>query len=110
METEKTPQFTIIVADKPEEEALASIDSSSSSKAAKKQAEAKHAAEVQERIKSIKAGQEKCIQSMFSLYMRCPIQLFEQNSSLRSSMPVETRLCNEQMLLSKKNTAAPVVQ
>lgn len=35
METEKTPQFTIIVADKPEEEALASIDSSSSSKAAK---------------------------------------------------------------------------
>lgn len=36
METEKTPQFTIIVADKPEEEALASIDSSSSSKAAKK--------------------------------------------------------------------------
>ena len=105
METEKTPQFTIIVADKPEEEALASIDSSSSSKAAKKQAEAKHAAEVQERIKSIKTGQEKV-----SLYMRCPIQLFEQNSSLRSSMPVEAKLCSEQMLLSKKNMAVPGMQ
>lgn len=71
METEKTPQFTIIVADKPEEEALASIDSSSSSKAAKKQAEAKHAAEVQERIKSIKAGQEKVypvdVQSLYEV-------------------------------------------
>ena len=67
METEKTPQFTIIVADKPEEEALASIDSSSSSKAAKKQAEAKHAAEVQERIKSIKTGQEKSVSSRCSV-------------------------------------------
>lgn len=71
METEKTPQFTIIVADKPEEEALASIDSSSSSKAAKKQAEAKHAAEVQERIKSIKTGQEKVypvdVQSLYEV-------------------------------------------
>lgn len=57
METEKTPNFTIIVADTPEEEALASIDTSRSAKAAKKQAEAKHAEEVRERIEAIKAGQ-----------------------------------------------------
>ena len=87
METEKTPQFTIIVADKPEEEALASKG-----------------------LNLSRLDRKKCIQSMFSLYMRCPIQLFEQNSSLRSSMPVEAKLCSEQMLLSKKNMAVPGMQ
>lgn len=53
METEKTPNFTIIVADSPNEEALASIDE----KAAKKQAEVKHTEEILERVKAIKAGQ-----------------------------------------------------
>ena len=53
MGTEKTPNFTIIVADSPNEEALASIDE----KAAKKQAEAKHTEEILERVKAIKAGQ-----------------------------------------------------
>lgn len=52
METEKIPDFTIIVADSPDEEALASIDE----KAAKKQAESKHTEEVLERVKAIKAG------------------------------------------------------
>lgn len=52
METEKIPDFTIIVADSPDEEALASIDE----RAAKKQAESKHKEEVLERVEAIKAG------------------------------------------------------
>lgn len=110
METEKTPQFTIIIADKPEEEALASIDSSSSSKAAKKQAEANMRQRFKTGLNPSRLGRKKYIQLMSSLYMRSPIQLFAQNSSLRFLMPVEARLCSEQMLLSKKNTVAPGVQ
>lgn len=53
MEIEKVPDFTIVVADSPDEEALASIDA----KAAKKQAEKKHTEDILERVKAIKAGQ-----------------------------------------------------
>lgn len=53
METEKTPNFTIIVADSPEEEALASIDEES----VKKRTESTHAEDVLERVNAIKAGQ-----------------------------------------------------
>lgn len=81
MSTEKTPNFTIIVADTPDEVALASSNAKREvEKEAKKQAEEKRVAEVQNQINAIKSGQIRMYPiDMQSLYD-------EPNSVLRSKL------------------------